>query len=122
MNNIMRMALFCGVAFATTLVSGGELGIGVAGVDVIVKQIPSKRDVTNSWGIFAFAPLPAGAYTLTFKARPAKDSKSMTRDKVIIATLSSIKIEGTKRPVNQRGLTTDTPRRSQDCGRGEGRR
>src|SRR5205807_9978099 len=80
---------------------------GVAGVDVLVKQMPSRRNVTNAWGIFALEPLPAGSYTLSFKARPANKSKGTTSDKVIVATLYSIKIDGTKHPVKQTGLSSD---------------
>lgn len=58
-------------------------------------------------GAFALDPVPAGSYTLSFKARPANASKGSTSDKVIVATLYSIKVEGTKRPVNQTGLTSD---------------
>jgi hypothetical protein len=107
MKNITRVILFCGVVFATSVSYGGQTPPGVAGVDVVVKQKPNKRDVTNAWGIFALEALPAGSYTLSFKARPAKDSKGRTGDKVVVATSYSIKIEGTKRPVNQSGLTSD---------------
>ncbi|HZE12456.1 MAG TPA: hypothetical protein VE086_01750 [Chthoniobacterales bacterium] len=100
--------LFCAVVLVGTSVSYGEKEApGVAGVDVIVKQTPGRRDVTNAWGIFALDPLPAGSYTLTFKARPANKSKEQTRDKVIVATSYSIKIEGTKRPIKQTALTSD---------------
>ena len=54
---------------------------------MLVKQMPSRRDVTNAWGIFALEPLPAGSYTLSFKARPANKSKGTTSDKVIVATI-----------------------------------
>src|ERR1041385_8037007 len=100
--------LFCVVSFVGTLVSYSEKEApGVAGVDVIVKQMPNRRDVTNSWGIFALDPLPAGSYTLSFKARPANKSKGSTSDKVIVATLYSIKIEGTKHPIQKTALTSD---------------
>jgi hypothetical protein len=107
MKKMIGGILFCVVAFATSDIYGGQEDPGVAGVDVVVKQIPNKRDVTNSWGIFALDPLPAGSYTLSFKARPAKEIRGRTRDKVIVATMYSIKIEGTKRPVKQTGLTSD---------------
>ena len=99
--------VFCVVAFATSVVYGGQESTGVYGVDVVVKQKPGKHDVTNADGIFALEALPAGSYTLSFKARPANKSKGITSDKVIVATSYSIKIEGTKRPVNQSGLTSD---------------
>jgi hypothetical protein len=96
------------VALAASVVYGGQKPApGVVGVDVVVKQIPSRRDVTNAWGIFAFEPLPAGSYTLSFKARPAHESSGSTSDKVIVATVYSITVEGTKRPMKRTGLTSD---------------
>jgi hypothetical protein len=59
------------------------------------------------WGIFALEPLPAGAYTLAIKARRANESAGRTSNKALVATVYSIKIEGTKRPVKQTGLTSD---------------
>ena len=106
MKNITAGVLLCVVALAASVVYGEEAP-GVVGVNVAVKQIPSRRDVTNAWGIFAFDPLPAGSYTLSFKARPSHESKGSTSSKVIVATVYSIKIEGTKRPVKQTGLTSD---------------
>ncbi|MFZ1217917.1 MAG: hypothetical protein WAO00_01425 [Chthoniobacterales bacterium] len=102
-----RGSLFFVVALAAAAVYGGQEPPGVVGVNVTVKRIPSRHDVTNAWGIFALDPLPAGSYTLSFKARPAAESRERTTDKVIVATLYSIKIEGTKRPVKQTGLTSD---------------
>jgi hypothetical protein len=99
--------LFWLVAMTTAAVYGGHEDPGVIGINVVVKQMPNRRDVTNAWGIFAFDPLPAGSYTLSFKARPAKDSRSSTSDKVTVAKTYSIKIEGTKTRVNQSGLTSD---------------
>jgi hypothetical protein len=99
--------VFLLVAFATPVIYGGEPARGVAGVDVIVKQRPSDRKVTDARGNFAMDALAAGSYTLTFRGRRAKDMTSSTSDKVIVATLYSIKIEGTKRAVNKSGLTTD---------------
>jgi hypothetical protein len=107
MKNMTAVIVLCIGAFATSIVYGAPNGPGVAGVDVIVKQIPNKRDVTNAWGIFALDALPAGSYTLTFKARPAHEAKGRTSDEVVVATMYSIKIEGTKRPVKQTGLTSD---------------
>ena len=107
MKTVTRGVLFCALALATAAVYGGQEDPGVIGINVVVKQMPNRRDVTNAWGIFAFDPLPAGSYTLSFKARPAKDSRSSTRDKVVVAKTYSIKIEGAQRPVSQSGLTSD---------------
>jgi len=51
--------------------------------------------------------LAAGSYTLTFRARKAEDTHRSTSDKVIVATLYSIKIEGAKQAVKKSGLTTN---------------
>jgi hypothetical protein len=95
------------IALATPVIYGGEPARGVAGVDVIVKQRPSDRKVTDSRGNFAMDALAAGSYTLTFRARKAEDLHHSTSDKVIVATFYSIKIDGTKRGVNKGRLTTD---------------
>jgi len=94
---------------ATPNTYGGEPVRGVAGVDVILKQNLRDRAVTDSRGNFAMEALPAGAYTLTFRARKAQDlkSKSSTSKKVIVATSYSIRIDGAKRAVNKSGLTSD---------------
>ncbi len=107
MKRVMRSNLFFVVALTAAAVYGGQEPPGVVGVNVAVTKIPSRHDVTNAWGIFALDPLPAGSYTLSFKARPANESRGKTGDKVIVATLYSIKIEGTKRPVKRTGLTSD---------------
>jgi hypothetical protein len=99
--------VFLLVALATPVIYGGEPARGVAGVDVIVKQRPSDRSVTDARGNFAIEALAAGSYTLTFRARKAKDLPGSTSDKVIVAELYSIKIEGTRRAVNVKSLTSD---------------
>jgi hypothetical protein len=99
--------VFLLVALATPVIYGGEPARGVAGVDVIVKQRPSDRKVTDTRGNFAMDALAAGSYTLTFRARKAEDLHRNTSEKVIVATLYSIKIDGTKRAVTKNGLTTD---------------
>src|SRR5438270_8189884 len=96
MKNITAGVLLCVVALAAPVVYGGQEAPGVVGVNVVVKQVPSRRDVTNAWGIFALEPLPAGSYTLSIKARRANESGGITRDNVLVATSYSIKIEGTK--------------------------
>jgi len=107
MKNIATGVLMCVAVLAASVVYAGQEAPGVLGVDVVVKQVPGRRDVTNAWGIFAFEPLPAGSYTLLFKARKANQSPGITHDNVLVATSYSIKIEGTKRPVKQTGLTSD---------------
>jgi hypothetical protein len=107
MKNITRGVLLCVVALTASVVYGGQETPGVVGVNVVVKQVPSRHDVTNAWGIFALEPLPAGSYTLSIKARRANESGGITRDKLLVATVYSIKIEGTKRPVKRTGLTSD---------------
>lgn len=94
-------------AFATSASYGGEQTRGVAGVDVVVKQNPGKRAVTDARGNFAFDALAPGSYVLSFRSRKAQDTKTATTDKVTVATSYSIKIDGTKRSVNQSGLTSD---------------
>ena len=94
-------------AFATSVTYAAQPPRGVAGVDVIVKQHPSKRAVTDARGNFALAGLAPGGYTLSFQARKAANTKTTTTDKVIVGTSYSVKIEGTKRAVTQSGLTSD---------------
>jgi hypothetical protein len=104
--HITRCIVFLSIGFAVTAIYGGQSPTGVAGVDVIVKQSPSKRAVTDARGNFSFATLPAGSYTLAFRPQKAKDTKTSTT-KVTVATSYSIKVDGTKRPVTQTGLTSD---------------
>jgi len=107
MKNMTRSMLLLLVAFAASAIHGGQTDPGVAGVDVFVKQNPGKRTVTDARGNFVIDPLAPGHCTLAFRARKAKDTKTTTTDKVTVAATYSIKIEGTKRPVNQSGLTSD---------------
>ena len=93
-------------AFASSALDGAEGPRGVAGVDVLVKQNPSKRATTNASGTFAFDGLPAGSYTLTFKARKAQDTKTQSTTNVTVASSYSIKIDGAKRVIKS-GLTSD---------------
>ena len=107
MNRMTHYIVLLFVALATAVSSAAERPRGVAGVDVIVKQRPNKRDVTNAWGIFALEALPAGSYTLTFRSRKEGPLPGSTSHKVIVATSYSIKIDGAKRAVNKTGLTSD---------------
>lgn len=95
------------VAFATSVVNAGQPPPGVAGVDVFVKQNPKKVSVTDARGNFALDGLAPGSYTLSFRAKAAKDVKPASTSKAIVATTYSIKIEGTKRSVTQTGLTSN---------------
>lgn len=63
--------------------------------------------MTDARGNFAFDALAPGSYTLSFRARKAKDTKTTKTNKVTIANSYSIKIEGIKRSVNQSGITSD---------------
>lgn len=106
MKHMTRGIVFLLVALATPVIYGGEPARGVAGVDVIVKQRPSDRAVTDARGNFAIEALAAGSYTITFRARKAEHIPS-TSDRVIVAESYSIKIDGTKRAVNINSLTSD---------------
>lgn len=107
MKNMTRGIVFLLVALATPVVCGGQPDPGVAEVDVIVKQSPGKRRITDERGNFAFEGLAPGSYTLTFRGRKANMLPETTRSEVIVAGTYSIKIEGTKRSVTQSGLTSD---------------
>jgi hypothetical protein len=95
----------CGVlllfACTASAIYGGQPSIGVAGVEVMVRQKPSKHVVTDARGSFAIDALPAGSYTLAIRAQKAKDTKTASTSKVTVADSYSIKIDGIKRPVNQ---------------------
>ena len=93
--------------FSTLPLVYAEAPKGVAGVSVMVKQNPSKHAVTDARGVFSLDGLPAGSYTLAFRPQKAKDIKTASTTKAIVATSYSIKVEGTKRPVTQSGLTSD---------------
>ena len=104
MKNMTRGILLLWAACAASFVYGSQPAPGVAGVDVLVKQNPSKRAVTDARGNFTLDALPSGSYTLTFRARKASDMKIALTNKMAVASSYSIKIEGTKRSVNQSGL------------------
>ena len=96
------------VPFAMPVVNGqAPPPKGVAGVSVVVKQNPTKRAVTDARGNFSLEGLPAGSYTLAFHPQKAQDTKTTSTTKAVVATSYSIKVEGTKRPVTQSGLTSD---------------
>ncbi|MEY2494127.1 MAG: Carboxypeptidase regulatory-like domain [Verrucomicrobiota bacterium] len=109
MKNMIRGILLWAVLLAMPAVYGAEPSgpKGVAGVSVVVKQNPAKRTVTDARGTFSLEGLPAGSYTLTIRPQKAADTKMASTTKAIVATSYSIKVEGTKRPINQTGLTSD---------------
>ena len=117
MKHMIRSLVLLSALFAMPVVYGAAPPApqGVAGVDVVVKQKPSKRAVTDARGNFAFDALSPGSYILAFRAREAKDlsrtperrNPKVSTDKVTVASSYSINIEGTKRPVNRSGLTSD---------------
>jgi hypothetical protein len=107
MKNMTRGIVFLLVALAAPVIYGDQPGSGVAEVDVIVKQSPGKRRITDERGNFSFEGLAPGSYTLTFRGRKAHMMPEITRSEVIVAGTYSIKIEGAKRSVNQSGLTSD---------------
>jgi hypothetical protein len=106
MKHMIRGILLLSVVFAMPVIYA-EAPKGVAGVSVVVKQNPSKRAVTDGRGSFSLEGLPAGSYTLTIRPQRARDTKMASTTKAIVATTYSIKIEGTRRPITQSGLTSD---------------
>jgi Carboxypeptidase regulatory-like domain len=106
MKHMIRSLLLFSVLFAMPVVYG-EAPKGVAGVSVVVKQNPTKRTVTDAGGSFSLEGLPAGSYTLAFHPQKAKDTKTTSTTKAIVASSYSIKVEGTKSPITQSGLTSD---------------
>jgi hypothetical protein len=106
LKTMTRSILLAWAAFAACAIYGGQPALGLAGVDVVVKQNPTVRAVTDARGSFTLAAVPPGSYALIFRARKAKDNKS-PGNKVTIADSYSIKVDGTKRAVNQSGLTTE---------------
>ena len=108
MKHITRGLLLLWVAIVAPVVYGqAPAPKGVAGVTVVVKQNPTKRAVTDAGGNFSLDGLPGGSYTLSFRPQKAKDTKTTSTTKAIVATSYSIRIQGTKRPIIQAGLTSD---------------
>lgn len=102
-----RSILLVWAAFAACAIYGGQPAPGLAGVDVVVKQNPGKRVVTDAHGNFVLDALPPGSYTLAFRAGKVKPNPKAPADKVTVAESYSIKIEGTKRSVNQNGIPSN---------------
>ena len=101
MKKILGSTLVLGILFATPATYADQPMRGVAGVEVMVKENPAKRIVTDSRGSFALQGLMPGNYTVIFRAQKAKDSKAATAaGPVTVAQTYSIKVEGTKQPVN----------------------
>jgi phosphate-selective porin len=111
-SEVMKRHITLGVmlalgAFGVCSASAGQQPVGVAGVEVVVKQKPGARAITDARGNFALSGLAPGSYTIGFKAKKAGDVKTNTTDKVTVATTYAIKIDGTKRSVIKSGLTSD---------------
>jgi len=106
MKNITLTILSLLIVFAMPI-AYGQAPKGVAGVVVTVKQNPAKRSVTDSSGSFSLEGLPAGSYNLIFRAQKAKDTKTVSTTKAVIATSYSIKVEGGTRSITQK-LTSDS--------------
>ena len=107
MKNLTAGVLFCVVAFAASVIYGGQEPNGVAGVNVALKQNKKKKAVTDAQGNFVLSGLPAGSYTLFVWGPSANDLQQTTGSVRIVATAYSIKIEGAKRSANQNRLTSD---------------
>lgn len=107
MKTIAWGIVFCTVSFMTSPGYGGQEASGLYGIEVSVKEKPSKHAATDVNGNFTLTALPPGSYTLSLRAQRAKDLPHSTSNKVMIATLYSIKIEGTKHSINRSGLTSD---------------
>ncbi len=110
MKNMMAGLILCVLAFTGSAVYGAQKGRGVYGIDVIVKQDRTKRAMTDADGHFTLEALPPGSYTLSFRAKRAKDLAvwdRFTSDKVVVATSYAIKVEGAKKPVHLSNLSTN---------------
>jgi len=73
---------------------------GVAGVEVQVKEQPSKHAITDARGNFVLKGFTPGSYALLFKAQKAKDTKSTPASTVAVAQSYSIVLQGTKQPIS----------------------
>lgn len=102
-----RSILLLLAAFATTAIYGGQPAPGVAGGGCDRETNSRQRAVTDARGNFSIDALPSGSYTLSFRSRKANDTQAATTAKVTIAQSYSIKVEGTKRSVDQSGVTSD---------------
>src|SRR5436190_12958664 len=107
MKTIAHGIILVVLTVAISAIYGEEPPRGVNGVDVILKQDPRTHALTDRRGNFALDALPAGSYTLTFRARKASGITKSVSDKVIVATSYSIKIDGTKRALDKSGLMSD---------------
>src|SRR4051812_27121720 len=108
MKLMTRGILLLSVLFAIPVVYGqAPPPKGVAGVSVVVKENPTRRTITDARGSFSLEGLPAGSHTLTIRPQRANDTKMTSTTKAIVATTYSIRIEGTRRPITQSGLTSD---------------
>ncbi|HEY5074276.1 MAG TPA: hypothetical protein VII34_06220, partial [Pyrinomonadaceae bacterium] len=63
-SKVNRGTLLLFIVFAGSTVYAGQPAPGVAGVEVVVKQSPAKRAVTDARGNFVLDALPSGSYML----------------------------------------------------------